>query len=86
MVAGRGFIALAAQAMGRGEPVGAMFSSLLFGLAQALKNKVTGLTGLASYNYLVASIPYIVTIVGLVIYAASTIRRARRHRKAAEGK
>ena len=86
MVAGRGFIALAAQAMGRGEPVGAMLSSLLFGLAQALKNKVTGLTGLASYNYLVASIPYIVTIVGLVIYAASTIRRAKRHRKASEEK
>ena len=80
------FIALAAQAMGRGEPVGAMLSSLLFGLAQALKNKVTGLTGLASYNYLVASIPYIVTIVGLVIYAASTIRRAKRHRKASEEK
>ena len=37
MVAGRGFIALAAQAMGRGEPVGAMLSSLLFGLAQALR-------------------------------------------------
>jgi len=35
MVAGRGFISLAAQAMGRGEPVGAMLSSLLFGLAQA---------------------------------------------------
>ena len=86
MVAGRGFIALAAQAMGRGEPVGAMLSSLLFGLAQALKNKVTGLTGLSSYNYLVASIPYIVTIVGLVIYAASTIRRAKRHRKASEEK
>lgn len=37
MVAGRGFIALAAEAMGRGEPVGAMWSSLLFGLAQALR-------------------------------------------------
>ena len=86
MVAGRGFIALAAQAMGRGEPVGAMLSSLLFGLAQALKNKITGLSGLSSYNYLVASIPYIVTVIGLVIYAASTIRRAKHHRKAAEEK
>ena len=83
MVAGRGFIALAAQAMGRGEPVGAMLSSLLFGLAQALKNKVTGLTGLASYNYLVAGIPYLVTIIGLVIYAASTLRKVKR-RKAAD--
>lgn len=80
MVAGRGFIALAAQAMGRGEPVGAMLSSLLFGLAQALKNKVTGLTGLASYNYLVAGLPYLVTIIGLVIYAASTLRKVKRRK------
>ncbi|HNZ63973.1 MAG TPA: ABC transporter permease, partial [Bacillota bacterium] len=79
MVAGRGFIALAAQAMGRGEPVGAMFSSLLFGLAQAMKTKVSGLRGIASYNYLIEMIPYVVTIIGLVVYAISIKRRARRH-------
>lgn len=78
MVAGRGFIALAAQAMGRGEPVGAMLSSLLFGLAQALRTKVSGLQGVSSY--LVSVIPYVVTILGLVIYAASVTRRARKHR------
>ena len=86
MVAGRGFIALAAQAMGRGEPVGAMLSSLLFGFAQALKNKVTGLTGLSSYNYLVASIPYIVTVIGLVVYAASTLKKAKKHQAKSEDK
>ncbi|HZK42266.1 MAG TPA: ABC transporter permease, partial [Clostridia bacterium] len=64
MVAGRGFIALAAQAMGRGEPVGGMLSSLLFGLAQALRTKVSGLKGVSSY--LVAMIPYLVTVLGLV--------------------
>ena len=78
MVAGRGFIALAAQAMGRGEPVGAMFSSLLFGLAQALRTKVSGLQGVSSY--LVSLIPYVVTILGLVIYAASTIKRVKKIR------
>ena len=78
MVAGRGFIALAAQAMGRGEPVGAMFSSLLFGLAQALRTKVSGLQGVSSY--LVSLIPYLVTILGLVIYAASTIKRVKKIR------
>ena len=78
MVAGRGFIALAAQAMGRGEPVGAMFSSLLFGLAQALRTKVSGLQGVSSY--LVSSIPYVVTILGLVIYAASTLKRVKKAR------
>ena len=70
--------ALAAQAMGRGEPVGAMFSSLLFGLAQALRTKVSGLQGVSSH--LVSVIPYVVTILGLVIYAASVMRRTRKHR------
>jgi len=81
MVAGRGFIALAAQAMGRGEPVGAMLSSLLFGLAQALRTKVSGLQGVSSY--LVSLIPYVVTILGLVLYSASTIKRIKK-RKSAE--
>lgn len=76
IVAGRGFIALAAQAMGQGEPVGAMLSSLLFGFASALGNKMEGMQGFSSY--LVASIPYAVTIVGLVIYAMSTIKKVRR--------
>ena len=76
MVAGRGFIALAAEAMGQGEPVGAMWSSLLFGLAQALRTKVSGIQGVSSY--LVSSIPYVVTILGLFIYAASTYRRVKK--------
>lgn len=78
MVAGRGFIALAAQAMGRGEPVGAMFSSLLFGLAQALRTKVSGLQGVSSY--LVSLIPYVVTVLGLVLYAVSTLKKLKRHK------
>jgi len=78
MVAGRGFIALAAQAMGRGEPMGAMLSSLLFGLAQALRTKVSGLQGVSSY--LVSLIPYVVTVLGLVLYAASTLKKVKRHR------
>ena len=75
MVAGRGFIALAAQAMGRGEPLGAMFSSLLFGTADALRNNMEG-TGLPSQ--LVSTIPYVITIAGLSLYTASTIKKAKR--------
>jgi ABC-type uncharacterized transport system permease subunit len=78
MVAGRGFIALAAQAMGKGEPVGAMLSSLLFGLAQALRTKASGLQGVSSY--LVSLIPYVVTVLGLVIYAASTIKKIKKRK------
>ena len=76
IVAGRGFIALAAQAMGQGEPVGAMLSSLLFGFASALGNKMEGLPGFSSY--LVAAIPYAVTIIGLVIYAVTQLKKLRK--------
>ena len=79
MVAGRGFIALAAQALGQGEPVGTMLSSLLFGLAQALRTKVSALQGASSY--LVSVIPYVATVLGLVIYAAATIRRVKKARR-----
>jgi len=82
MVAGRGFIALAAQAMGRGEPLGTMLSSLLFGTADALSNHIQG-TGLPSQ--LVATIPYVITIVGLSIYTARTAKKAKRIRKAQSG-
>ena len=78
MVAGRGFIALAAEAMGKSEPLGAMLSSLLFGLAQALRSKVSGIQNTGSY--LVSSIPYVVTIVGLFIYAAGTVHKFKKRK------
>lgn len=78
MVAGRGFIALAAQAMGRGEPLGTMLSSLLFGAADALRNNMEG-TGLPSQ--FVSTIPYIITIVGLSLYTAGTINKVKRAKK-----
>ncbi len=84
MVAGRGFIALAAQAMGRSEPVGTMLSSLLFGLAQAVRTKVSGLQGVSSY--LVSLIPYVATVLGLVIYAIATVRRVKKGRRAQKAK
>ncbi len=84
IVAGRGFIALAAQAMGQGEPVGAMLSSLFFGFASALGNKMEGMQGFSSY--LVAALPYAVTILGLVLYAATQVRRVKKHRSKKEEK
>ena len=80
MVAGRGFIALAAQSMGGGEPVGSMISALVFGFAQALGVKVSASGGDSN---LVNSIPYIVTILALVVFAI--IQRSnekRRHENA----
>ena len=75
MVAGRGFIALAAQSMGNGEPLGGMLAALVFGFAQALGIKVSA-TGVDSN--LVAPIPYIVTILALVIFALNQRRKEKK--------
>ena len=80
MVAGRGFIALAAQAMGGGEPLSSMLSALIFGFAQALSIKVSSL---GADSNLVSPIPYLVTILGLVIFALTARRRARQRHSAA---
>ncbi len=66
MTAGRGFIALAAEAMGRATPVGTMVSSVFFGLAMAVANTMQTLN--IAYE-LVAGIPYFATILGLAAYA-----------------
>lgn len=80
MVAGRGFIALAAQAMGAGEPLGAMLAAMVFGLAQALGIKVSSL---GADSNLVSPIPYLVTILGLVVFALAARGRAKRQHSAA---
>ena len=67
MVAGRGFIALAAEAMGHGTPVLSMLSALVFGFADALGNNLQ-LFNLPSE--LTRLMPYIFTIVALAVYAA----------------
>lgn len=81
MAAGRGFIALAAQAMGNGEPVGSMFAAMIFGFAQALGIKFSAV-GLDSN--LASPIPYLVTIIGLVVFAiAKRSKEKKRHSAAA---
>lgn len=80
MVAGRGFIALAAQAMGAGEPFGAMLAAMVFGFAQALGIKISS-TGVDSN--LVSPIPYVMTILGLVAFALAARWKVKRQHSAA---
>ena len=80
MVAGRGFIALAAQAMGAGEPLGAMLAAMVFGFAQALGIKISS-TGVDSN--LVSPIPYVMTILGLVVFALAARWKVKRQHSAA---
>ncbi|HWP80295.1 MAG TPA: ABC transporter permease [Candidatus Acidoferrum sp.] len=74
MTAGRGFIALAAEAMGRGTPVGTMASSVFFGVAMAVANALQTLN--IAYE-LVAGIPYFATILGLAAYAWREKKRSK---------
>ncbi len=67
MVAGRGFIGIAAESMGGGRPVAAAAASLFFGLADSLANV---LQSFSVPSELLLAIPYLATIVGLVVYSA----------------
>lgn len=81
MVSGRGFIALAAQAMGGGECLGGTLSALVFGFAQALGIKFSAI-GLDSN--LASPIPYAVTIIGLVIFALARNNKIRKRHTLAD--
>ena len=67
MVAGRGFIALAAAAMGRLAPVPTMFAALFFGFADALSNV---LAAMSIPDEFIKTVPYISTVVGLIVFSA----------------
>lgn len=83
MVAGRGFIALAAASMGQLNPVLSMFAALIFGTADAASNVMASLR---IPDEFVKMIPYLTTVAGLVIFSAANKRRvAARKRKALEG-
>lgn len=66
MVAGRGYIALAAAAMGQANPVGTSIASLLFGFMESLGYQLQS-RGIPSQ--FINMVPYISTIIGLVLYA-----------------
>lgn len=66
MIAGRGFIAMAADAMGKSTPLGASVAAIVFAFAEALSYSLQ-LTSIPTE--LVQMIPYLVSIVGLVIFS-----------------
>lgn len=66
MVAGRGFIALAAAAMGQSSPIGVLLSSLLFAFFDSLSNT---LQLLALPSQFTKMLPYVATIIGLTVYS-----------------
>ena len=83
MTAGRGFIALATPLLGGNNPYGTMAASLVFGFFDALANRIGSLQ---IPSQLPQMIPYVATVMALVVYALQT-RQSQRLRalRAAEG-
>lgn len=75
MIAGRGFIGMAAEAMGQGNPFGIFASSCLFGLADSLATRLQMLNFPAQ---LIQTIPYIITIIAISVYSYKKRRLLRK--------
>ncbi len=78
MVAGRGFIALAACAMGQANPVGALISSMVFSFFDGLSNILQLLQIPSEF---VQMLPYGATILGLTIYSIQKQRQKNKKNK-----
>ena len=74
MSAGRGWIAIAAEAMGRGTTVGTAVTSILFGTANALSN---ALQVMNVPSEIVGTIPYVTTVIGLAIYSIKETKKKK---------
>ena len=65
MMAGRGFIGIAAQNLGGGSPIGTMIACVGFGFADALSNILQSLQLPAEFMQM---LPYVATLLALVVY------------------
>ena len=74
MLSSRGWLALAAEAMGRQTALGSAAASLLFGVADAVSNAAAA-QGLPSD--LVKTIPYLATLIGLTIFSVRVYRKQK---------
>ena len=77
MTAGRGFIAIAAASLGGNKPVPTLLVCLLFGVADAFAVN-PGTQNMGIPTELVSTIPYIVTVIVLVIYSYKKMNDKRR--------
>lgn len=72
---GRGYIALAAMIFGRFSPVGVVIGSLLFGFADGLQLRMQT-AGTAIPYQLLSMMPYVVTILALVVFVKKSVAPA----------
>lgn len=72
MVAGRGFIALAAMIFGNWKPAGTMWACMLFAFGSAFQMQAQSFTMIRLPNEFYASIPYILTMLALSGFVGKT--------------
>ena len=77
MIAGRGWIGMAAEAMGRGMPGPIMMTVFVFGMADCLAIRLQMLN---LPSQLIQCIPYLVTIFAISIYSFTSKKRNNRIR------
>ncbi|MCD8082962.1 MAG: ABC transporter permease [Clostridiales bacterium] len=75
MIAGRGWIGMAAESMGQGTPLGILFSVLLFGMADSLAIRLQMLN---LPSQLIQTIPYVVTIAAIAIYSRHRMQQGKK--------
>jgi len=76
MVAGNGFIALAALIIGKWKPMGVLLASLLFGFTQGLSSRLSGVGWLpdaVKAPELLSALPYVITLVVLAGFVGKSI-------------
>jgi simple sugar transport system permease protein len=67
MTNGRGWIALVAVILGRGNPVGVLMASIIFGAASALSNLFQATTDISPK--LLLTVPFLVTLAIMIFYS-----------------
>lgn len=70
-ISGHGFIALTAVIFGKWKPTGVYLSCLFFGLAQALVIQLGG--GAILSSQIIAMLPYVLTIVVLILFVGRSV-------------
>lgn len=72
MTAGRGFIGIAAQNLGRGNPIWTMLYTLVFGAVMAIGNIAQSFRLPSQFA---SMMPYLITLIGLVFIGARSVRQ-----------
>lgn len=72
LISGQGFIALAAMIFGKWNPIGTLCACLFFGFSQALVVYIGGFEHLKVSSQLLATLPYILTLIILVGFMKKT--------------